>query len=53
VVWNNERNLPYLHVYIRQLRRKIEPDPANPRFIISESGVGYRMNVGEDVEKAP
>jgi two-component system KDP operon response regulator KdpE len=52
-VWNNERNLPYLRVYIRQLRRKIEPDPANPRFIISESGVGYRMNVGEYVEDVP
>ena len=34
----------YLHVYIGQLRRKIEPDPAHPRFIITVSGVGYRFN---------
>jgi two-component system, OmpR family, KDP operon response regulator KdpE len=34
----------YLHVYVGQLRRKIEPDPANPRFILTISGVGYRFN---------
>lgn len=34
----------YLHVYIGQLRRKIESDPANPRFILTISGVGYRFN---------
>ena len=37
----------YLHVYIGQLRRKIEPDPAHPHFILTVSGVGYRFN-GED-----
>lgn len=37
----------YLHVYIGQLRRKIEPDPANPRFILTISGVGYRFNSDE------
>jgi len=37
----------YLHVYIGQLRRKIEPDPAHPRFILTISGVGYRFNSGE------
>lgn len=34
----------YLHVYIGQLRRKIELDPAHPRFILTISGVGYRFN---------
>ena len=34
----------YLHVYVGQLRRKIEPDPTNPRFILTISGVGYRFN---------
>ncbi len=34
----------YLHVYIGQLRRKIEPDPAHPCFILTVSGVGYRFN---------
>ena len=37
----------YLHVYIGQLRRKIEPDPAHPRFILTISGVGYRFSVDE------
>lgn len=37
----------YLHVYIGQLRHKIEPDPAHPRFILTISGVGYRFN-GDD-----
>lgn len=38
----------YLHVYIGQLRRKIEPDPAHPRFILTVSGVGYRFTVDEE-----
>ncbi len=31
----------YLRVYVRQLRRKIEPDPSHPRYILTEPGVGY------------
>jgi two-component system, OmpR family, KDP operon response regulator KdpE len=34
----------YLHVYIGQLRRKIEPDPTSPRFILTVPGVGYRFS---------
>ncbi len=37
----------YLHVYVGQLRRKIEPDPAHPRFILTISGVGYRFSADE------
>jgi two-component system, OmpR family, KDP operon response regulator KdpE len=33
----------YLHVYVSQLRRKIEPDPARPRFLLTEAGAGYRL----------
>ena len=33
----------YLHVYVSQLRRKIEPDPARPKYIVTEPGVGYRF----------
>ena len=33
----------YLHVYIGHLRAKIEPDPKNPEYILSVSGVGYRF----------
>jgi two-component system, OmpR family, KDP operon response regulator KdpE len=37
----------YLHVYIGQLRRKIEPDPSRPRFILTISGIGYRFSTEE------
>lgn len=33
----------YLRVYMAQLRRKLEPDPARPRFLITEAGRGYRF----------
>jgi two-component system KDP operon response regulator KdpE len=33
----------YLHVYVSQLRRKIEPDPARPRYLLTEPGAGYRF----------
>ena len=33
----------YLHVYVSQLRRKIEPDPARPRTLLTEPGAGYRL----------
>jgi two-component system KDP operon response regulator KdpE len=33
----------YLHVHISQLRRKIEPDPTRPRYLLNEPGAGYRF----------
>lgn len=33
----------YLRVYMRQLRNKLEPQPANPRYLLTELGVGYRL----------
>ena len=33
----------YLHVYVSHLRRKIEPDPASPRYLLTEPGAGYRL----------
>jgi two-component system KDP operon response regulator KdpE len=33
----------YLHVYVSQLRRKLEPDPAKPRYLLTEPGAGYRL----------
>jgi len=33
----------YLHVYVSHLRRKIEPDPAHPRYLLTEPGAGYRL----------
>jgi two-component system KDP operon response regulator KdpE len=46
-VWGptHEERAHYLHVYMAQLRRKIEPDPARPRHLLTESGVGYRLAV--------
>jgi two-component system, OmpR family, KDP operon response regulator KdpE len=33
----------YLHVFVSQLRRKLEPDPARPRYLLTQPGVGYRL----------
>jgi two-component system KDP operon response regulator KdpE len=33
----------YLHVYVSQLRRKLELDPARPRYLLTEPGAGYRL----------
>jgi two-component system, OmpR family, KDP operon response regulator KdpE len=44
-VWGRayERESHYLHVYVSQLRRKIEPDPTRPSYILTEPGAGYRF----------
>jgi two-component system KDP operon response regulator KdpE len=42
-VWGSEGDVQYLRVYIRALRHKIEPDPEQPRYMLTEQGVGYRM----------
>jgi len=44
-VWGPEYGdeTQYLRVYINQLRRKLEDDPARPRILITEPGVGYRF----------
>lgn len=36
----------YLRLYISQLRKKIEDDPAHPKYLKTESGMGYRLDVG-------
>ncbi len=41
----------YLRVYINRLRQKLEPDSANPRYLLTEPGVGYRF-VAPDIESA-
>ena len=38
----------YTRVYVGQLRKKIETDPTNPKIFLTESGIGYRMNVEEE-----
>jgi two-component system, OmpR family, KDP operon response regulator KdpE len=39
--YQNEAN--YLRVYVANLRRKLEPDPSRPRYLLTETGMGYRF----------
>jgi two-component system KDP operon response regulator KdpE len=45
-VWGGDytEQLEYLRVFIGQLRKKIETDPSNPRYILTEPWIGYRFN---------
>ncbi|MET1016547.1 MAG: response regulator [Leifsonia flava] len=38
----------YLRLYVSQLRKKLEPDPAHPRYLLTESGMGYRFVPDEE-----
>ena len=40
-------HLEYLRVYMRQLRKKLEPDPVRPRYLLTEPGIGYRFIADE------
>ncbi len=42
--YHSEAN--YLRVYVAQLRRKLEPDPSRPRYLLTEPGMGYRFQPG-------
>jgi len=42
-----------LHQLVHRLKRRIEPDPGNPRFILSIPGVGYRLHTGEPPASTP
>lgn len=42
-VWGGQTDIQYLRVYVRQLRQKIENSPDDPRYITTETGVGYRL----------
>jgi two-component system, OmpR family, KDP operon response regulator KdpE len=42
-LWNEMTDTQYLRVYVRQLRQKIEADPDRPQFILTETGIGYRL----------
>jgi two-component system KDP operon response regulator KdpE len=41
--WEYTDDIDYLRIYIWHLRQKIEQDPKNPRYILTEHGVGYRF----------
>jgi two-component system, OmpR family, KDP operon response regulator KdpE len=42
-LWDNLTDAQYLRVYVRQLRQKIEADPERPQYILTETGIGYRL----------
>jgi two-component system, OmpR family, KDP operon response regulator KdpE len=42
-LWDDLTDAQYLRVYVRQLRQKIEADPERPHYIMTETGIGYRL----------
>ena len=42
-LWDTLTDAQYLRVYVRQLRQKIEKDPERPQYILTETGIGYRL----------
>jgi two-component system, OmpR family, KDP operon response regulator KdpE len=48
-VWGPEYETEdhYLHVFVGQLRRKLEPVPSRPRYLVTEPGIGYRLRTPE------
>jgi two-component system KDP operon response regulator KdpE len=52
-VWGPDYHdeVEYLHVVVNQLRKKIEVEPAHPRYIITEPWFGYRFQLPDDAEK--
>jgi two-component system, OmpR family, KDP operon response regulator KdpE len=46
-LWSDLTDAQYLRVYVRQLRQKIEADPQRPQYILTETGIGYRLRQPE------
>jgi two-component system KDP operon response regulator KdpE len=46
-LWDDLTDAQYLRVYVRQLRQKIEADPERPHYVLTETGVGYRLRAPE------
>jgi two-component system KDP operon response regulator KdpE len=44
-LWDEPIDTQYLRVYVRQLRRKIKTDPERPHYLLTETGIGYRLRV--------
>lgn len=46
-VWGPDygNEVEYLRVFVNQVRKKIEPDPHNPRYLVTEPFIGYRLSV--------
>jgi two-component system, OmpR family, KDP operon response regulator KdpE len=46
-MWDELTDAQYLRVYVRQLRHKIETDPERPQFVLTETGIGYRLRAAD------
>ncbi len=46
-LWSELTDSQYLRVYVRQLRQKIEADPERPHYVLTETGIGYRLRAPE------
>ena len=46
-LWDDLTDAQYLRVYVRQLRQKIEADPERPHYVLTETGIGYRLRAPE------
>jgi two-component system KDP operon response regulator KdpE len=44
-VWGGKTDVQYLRIYVRQIRQKIEADPEQPQYILTETGIGYRLKM--------
>ena len=42
-LWDELTDAQYLRVYVRQLRQKIEGDAERPQYVLTETGIGYRL----------
>ena len=51
-LWDSLTDAQYLRVYVRQLRQKIETDPERPQFVLTETGIGYRLRAPDETVKA-
>jgi two-component system, OmpR family, KDP operon response regulator KdpE len=49
-IWGASAEVQNLRVHIQQLRRKIEADPEQPRYIQTETGIGYRLRASESAD---
>ena len=47
-LWDETVDPQHLRVYVRQLRQRIEPDPERPHYILTETGIGYRLRAPDD-----
>ncbi|MGY3557275.1 two-component system KDP operon response regulator KdpE [Bradyrhizobium sp. USDA 4463] len=46
-LWDELTDAQYLRVYVRQLRQKIEADPERPQYVLTETGIGYRLKAAD------